>query len=201
MDALAHAVEGYLSPKASDITGTYGRKAAEMLFACAHASAIGKDTRAMADNLLASSMANISFGSVGVALGHVLAHPTEEIFHVAHGLAVGIVLPRLLGLIEKDAGGKLVPLARVFGADPSSGAEGISRRILEFYDSLGFPTAFDPAVVDRSRLDDMIESAIVFTRFGAPPDGPIQKTDPIPSGNGHAVTVADALALYDGCIG
>ena len=199
LDAFAHAVEGYLSPKATSLTGALGLKAAGMLIECAKASAMGKESSAMADNLLASSMANISFGSAGLGMVHLIAQPFEEIFHVPHGKAVGIMLPRVLEVSDPLPIEKLTALARNFGVSVRNGPAGdvlasIVGRIDEFYESLGLSGRFEAAEADSSRSQEIVEKAHAFSTFLVKREE--DDRDLILSENGHKLSQEMAKRVY-----
>jgi 4-hydroxybutyrate dehydrogenase len=88
IDALIHAVESSLSPKATPTTKMFGYKAIDMILSGYKVIAQkGLDARGplMADFLLASTYAGIAFGNAGVAAVHALSYPLGAAHHVPHG--------------------------------------------------------------------------------------------------------------------
>ncbi len=90
IDALVHAVESSLSPKATAYTKLFGYKAIEMIlqgFRKIVAAGNTKESRAeAAENfLIASNFAGLAFGTAGCAAVHAMAYPLGGVFHVAHG--------------------------------------------------------------------------------------------------------------------
>lgn len=88
IDALIHAVESSLSPKASSITRLFGYKAIEMILnGYKIITAEGEDARypLLNDFLTASLYAGISFGNAGCAAVHAMSYPIGSVFHVPHG--------------------------------------------------------------------------------------------------------------------
>ncbi len=88
IDALIHAVESSLSPKASSITRLFGYKAIEMILnGYKIIAAEGEDARypLLNDFLTASLYAGISFGNAGCAAVHAMSYPIGSVFHVPHG--------------------------------------------------------------------------------------------------------------------
>ncbi|MCD8121479.1 MAG: 4-hydroxybutyrate dehydrogenase [Clostridiales bacterium] len=88
IDALVHAVESSLSPKATPYTKLFGHKAIEMIIAgFQKIAAEGKEARIplMKDFLIASNYAGIAFGTAGCAAVHAMAYPLGGTYHVAHG--------------------------------------------------------------------------------------------------------------------
>ncbi len=88
IDALIHAVESALSPKANETTRMFSYKAIEKILQGYLAiKDQGPDARIplMGDFLLASNYAGIAFGNAGCAAVHALSYPLGAKYHVAHG--------------------------------------------------------------------------------------------------------------------
>lgn len=90
IDALVHAVESSLSPKATPYTQLFGYKAIEMIvggFRRIVAAGNTKESRiAECENfLIASNFAGLAFGTAGCAAVHAMAYPLGGVYHVAHG--------------------------------------------------------------------------------------------------------------------
>lgn len=90
IDALIHAMESYLSPKANAHTRLFSKRAIEMIlnvfmWIVEH----GEDYRFghLEDMLTASNFAGIAFGNAGVGAVHALSYPLGGGYHVAHGEA------------------------------------------------------------------------------------------------------------------
>ena len=88
IDALIHAIESSLSPKANGMTKLFGRKAIEMILK-GYMVIRNKGPEArfelLGDFLLASNYAGIAFGNAGCAAVHALAYPLGAAYHVPHG--------------------------------------------------------------------------------------------------------------------
>ncbi len=100
LDALIHALESYLSPKASPFSEMYSLKAIELILkGYQYISVRGQDSRAeYAENfMLASTYAGIAFGNAGCAAVHALSYPLGAVYHIPHGEANYSVL---LGVIR-----------------------------------------------------------------------------------------------------
>ena len=88
IDALVHAVESSLSPKAMPYTKLFGYKAIEMLIRGYQRSAMdGQESRIglLEDFLLASNYAGLAFGTAGCAAVHATSYPLGGKYHVPHG--------------------------------------------------------------------------------------------------------------------
>ena len=94
LDALSHAMDAVATPAANEITDALALKAIQMVFDyLPRAYAHGEDREARHRMLLASSLAGIAFGQSGAALTHSFGHSIGSIFHIHHGLAVGLFIP------------------------------------------------------------------------------------------------------------
>ena len=88
IDALVHAVESSLSPKATPYTKLFGYKAIEMIIkGYQKIAAEGKEARIplLKDFLVASNFAGLAFGTAGCAAVHALSYPLGGTYHVPHG--------------------------------------------------------------------------------------------------------------------
>lgn len=88
IDALVHAVESSLSPKATPYTKLFGYKAIEMIIR-GYQTIVreGRDARfpLLNDFLTASNYAGLSFGTAGCAAVHAMSYPLGGTYHVPHG--------------------------------------------------------------------------------------------------------------------
>lgn len=94
MDALCHAIEGYVATWRSQFTDGPGLVAIKLVFAnLKKAYDNGKDEDARKEMMYAASMAGTSFGNGMAGLGHSTGHAIGGLFHMPHGRAVGLYLP------------------------------------------------------------------------------------------------------------
>lgn len=88
IDALVHAVESSLSPKATPYTKLFGYKAIEMIIkGYQKIAAEGREVRLnlLEDFLIASNYAGLAFGTAGCAAVHATSYPLGGKYHVTHG--------------------------------------------------------------------------------------------------------------------
>ena len=88
IDALVHAVESVLSPKATPYTKLFSYRAMEMIIrGYQKIAAEGKEGRIslLGDFLIASNYAGLAFGTAGCAAVHATSYPLSGKYHVAHG--------------------------------------------------------------------------------------------------------------------
>lgn len=128
IDALIHAVESFLSPKATPATKMFSREAIKMILSGYHHMAEdGKEARKKELNsyMLASNYAGIAFGNAGCAAVHALSYSIGGAFHVPHGEANYQFFMDVMELYEaKKPEGRIQDLkqaiADIFGWDRDS---------------------------------------------------------------------------------
>lgn len=127
MDALTHAIEGYISWREanlgygpSPLTHYFALPAIELISQnLRQAWANGRDIAARSNMLTGQLLAGFTFANTGTALAHGMARPLGAYFHVPHGLANAIVLPRVMEYTWVAAPEKYAQIARAMGEDIS----------------------------------------------------------------------------------
>lgn len=89
IDALIHACESYLSPKASPLTRTFSVEASVRILEGFVQMANGReaDEEILGSFLIASNMAGIAFGNAGCGMVHAMSYPIGGTYHLPHGEA------------------------------------------------------------------------------------------------------------------
>ena len=90
IDAFIHAIESYVSPKATLYTQMFSMKAMEMIIEGFRKIAEhGEEYRMnlLDDFLTASNLAGIAFGNAGTGAVHAMSYPLSGVYHVTHGEA------------------------------------------------------------------------------------------------------------------
>jgi len=116
MDALTHAVEAYISRNRNAATDAEAIEATRLIMAyLPRAVANGNDIEARQQMALASFKAGVAFTTAGVGYVHAIAHNFGAYYHLPHGLANAIILPRVLDFSKPDCADRLAQLAEVSG--------------------------------------------------------------------------------------
>ena len=166
IDALVHAMESYLSKKASDYTDALSLRAVELIARhLREAHRNGSNLDARAGLLRGSLLAGIAFSNAGVAAVHALAYPLGGQFKIPHGLANGLMLIPVMAFNESASPVRIATLTRILSdclGSESLNLEQVLRRLL---DSLNFPKSLKEAGIPESALAPMAEKAIAIRRL------------------------------------
>ncbi|OFV82303.1 MAG: hypothetical protein A2W26_08085 [Acidobacteria bacterium RBG_16_64_8] len=177
MDALAHALDALWSVNSTQISDSLGVASAATIFETLPRAAFTSDLGAKQKMLEASSIANIALGTALPGLAHVLSQPLGR-YHMAHGLATGIMLPYTMEFNLPVAAAKMAPIARLLGESGSDRELGevMLERLWELMTELDFPTFLDPEVVKDEDLPVLVEQCTKVVnyrlniRFASPAD-------------------------------
>ena len=114
MDALTHAIEGYITAGAWEMTDMFHLKAIEL---------ISKHLRGAVDNTkegregmaLGQYIAGMGFSNVGLGIVHSMAHPLGALYDTPHGIANAIILPTVMEYNAEATGDKYKHIAIAMG--------------------------------------------------------------------------------------
>ena len=116
MDALTHAIEGYITKGAWELSDMFHLKAIEI---------IAKNLRGAVDNTpegregmaLGQYVAGMGFSNVGLGIVHSMAHPLGALYDTPHGVANAIILPTVMEYNAPATGEKYRDIAKAMGVD------------------------------------------------------------------------------------
>lgn len=114
MDALTHAIEGYITGGAWELSDMFHLKAVELI-AKALPAAVDGDAKGREDMALAQYVAGMGFSNVGLGIVHAMAHPLGALYDTPHGIANAIMLPAVLDYNADATGDKYQALAKAMG--------------------------------------------------------------------------------------
>ncbi len=114
MDALTHAIEGYITNGANEISDMFHLKAIELI-ARNLAKSCDNDKDAREKMAIAQYVAGMGFSNVGLGLVHSMAHPLGALYDTPHGIANAILLPTVLEYNAESTGEKYREIARAMG--------------------------------------------------------------------------------------
>lgn len=186
MDALTHAIEGYITKGAWELSDMFHLKAIEI---------IAKSLRGAVENIpdgregmaLGQYVAGMGFSNVGLGIVHSMAHPLGALYDTPHGVANAIILPTVMEYNACATGEKYRDIAKamgVKGVDAMSLEEARKAAIdavRQLSIDVGIPTDLKE-IVKREDLDFLAESAYA---------------DACRPGNPRDTSVAEIKELYE----
>lgn len=114
MDALTHAIEGYTTRAAWELSDMFHIKAIELIAKNLRDSVAGGE-KGGENMALAQYVAGMGFSNVGLGIDHSMAHTLSAYYDVPHGKACAMLLPISMEFNKEFTGEKYREIARVFG--------------------------------------------------------------------------------------
>ncbi|MBE6134039.1 MAG: lactaldehyde reductase [Erysipelotrichaceae bacterium] len=114
MDALTHAIEGYTTRAAWEMSDMFHIKAIELIAKNLRDSVAGNE-KGGENMALAQYIAGMGFSNVGLGIDHAMAHTLSAYYDVPHGKACAMLLPISMEFNRDYTGEKYREIARVFG--------------------------------------------------------------------------------------
>ena len=102
MDALTHAVEGYITKAHNTMSDMFHMKAIKLIFKYLPSAVNEKDEEAIEMMGLAQYVAGMGFSNVGLGIVHSMAHQLGAVYDTPHGLANAILLPTVMRFNGED---------------------------------------------------------------------------------------------------
>lgn len=133
IDALTHAIEAYVSKRATPVSDNYALTAMATLYRnVRQASFHPEDRDARAAMMLGATQAGLAFSNASVALVHGMSRPIGAFFHVPHGLSNAMLLPLITEFSAPAATSRYADCARAMGvAEASEGDQAAVSRLLD----------------------------------------------------------------------
>mgnify|MGYP004569109801 FL=1 len=116
MDALTHAIEGYITKGAWEMSDMFHLKAIEIISKSLRDAVknIDEGRKGMA---LGQYIAGMGFSNVGLGIVHAMAHPLGAVYDTPHGVANAIILPTAMEYNAPATGEKYRSIAKAMGVD------------------------------------------------------------------------------------
>ena len=164
MDALVHAVEGYITKGAWELTDMLHLKAIEIIGRSLR-SAVAGDYAGREAMSLGQYIAGMGFSNVGLGIVHSMAHPLSAVYDIPHGKACAMLLTAVLKFNAPATGEKYREIARVMGVPNVDAMDEATYRqaaidvIQKLADDVGIPKSLSEAGVKREDIPFLAESA------------------------------------------
>lgn len=187
LDALTHAMEGYITKAAWEMTDMFHLEAIRIIYHNLEA-AVNKDKNAMEQMGLAQYVAGMGFSNVGLGIVHSMAHQLGATYDVPHGIACSLFLPYVLewnGVVCPDRfrtmGEKCFDLDLSNVTDEEA-VKAVVQCIRNLETKLGVPQHMNEVGAKREDFDVLAQKALV---------------DPCTGGNPREVTLDDIKNLFN----
>ncbi len=162
MDALTHAIEGYTTKAAWEMTDMFHLKAIEII-ARSLRSAVANEKEGREGMALGEYIAGMGFSNVGLGIAHSMAHTLGAVYDTPHGVACAMMLPIVMEYNADCTGEKYREIARamgVRGVDDMSVEEyrkAAIDAVAQLSVDVGIPTKLE--AIKEDDLDFLAESA------------------------------------------
>ncbi len=123
MDALTHAIEGYITAGAWELSDMFHLKAIEII-ARSLRGAVDNTPEGREGMALGQYVAGMGFSNVGLGIVHSMAHPLGALYDTPHGVANAIILPTVMEYNAEATGEKYRDIAKAMGVE---GTESMSQ--------------------------------------------------------------------------
>jgi lactaldehyde reductase len=187
MDALVHAVEGYITKGAWELTDMLHLKAIEIIGRSLR-SAVAGDYAGREAMSLGQYIAGMGFSNVGLGIVHSMAHPLSAVYDIPHGKACAMLLTAVLKFNAPATGEKYREIARVMGVPNVDAMDEATYRqaaidvIQKLADDVGIPKSLSEAGVKRENIPFLAESAF---------------NDACTPGNPRDASLEEIIGIYD----
>ncbi|WP_290379727.1 lactaldehyde reductase [uncultured Duncaniella sp.] len=187
MDALTHAIEGYITKGAWALSDMFEIEAIRMISRNLP-TAVAEPSNAVARDAMAVAqyVAGMAFSNVGLGLVHGMAHPLGSLFDIPHGVANALLLPTIMEWNMPACLDKYPAIAEAMGVDISDmtreeAAQAACDAVKALSIKVGIPQHLSEIGIKESDIDTLSEQAIA---------------DVCTPGNPHDVAIEDIKALY-----
>jgi len=187
LDALTHAIEGYITKAAWEMSDMFEIEAIRMINKYLR-TAVFEPTNPVGRNgmAVAQYIAGMAFSNVGLGVVHGMAHPMGSLFDIPHGVANALLLPTIMEFNAPVCLDKYVEIAKAMdayreGMTKEEAAEAACKAVRDLAIEVGIPQHLTEIGIKEEDIPDLSEQAI---------------TDVCTPGNPREVTKEDIIALY-----
>lgn len=187
LDALTHAIEGYITRGAWEMSDMFEIEAIRMINKYLR-TAVFEPTNPVGRNgmAVAQYIAGMAFSNVGLGVVHGMAHPMGSLFDIPHGVANALLLPTIMEFNAPVCLDKYVEIAKAMdaykeGMTKEVAAQAACQVVRDLAVEVGIPQHLSELGIKESDIPALAEQAI---------------TDVCTPGNPREVTLDDIIALY-----
>ncbi len=187
LDALTHAIEGYITRGAWEMSDMFEIEAIRMINKYLR-TAVFEPTNPVGRNgmAVAQYIAGMAFSNVGLGVVHGMAHPMGSLFDIPHGVANALLLPTIMEFNAPVCLDKYVEIAKAMdaykeGMTKEVAAQAACQAVRDLAVEVGIPQHLSELGIKESDIPALAEQAI---------------TDVCTPGNPREVSLDDIIALY-----
>lgn len=187
MDALTHAIEGYITKAAWPMSDMFEIEAIRMIrHHLPTAVEQPRNAEARDGMAVAQYIAGMAFSNVGLGLVHGMAHPMGSLFDVPHGVANALLLPTVMEFNMPACLDKYPEIARAMGVDTEGmdreeASKAACKAVKDLAILVGIPQHLSDLGIKETDIPRLAEQALA---------------DVCTPGNPREVTLDDIIALY-----
>ena len=187
MDALTHAMEGYITKAGWLIPDMFHINAMSLIYKNLEKAANEKDDIAIEKLAYAQYIAGMGFSNVGLGIVHSMAHSLGAFFDTPHGVANALLLPHVLKFNGVVCPGLFRNMGNAFGLNMNNlsdedAVNTVVNAISDLSRRLGIPQTLREIGIPEEMLPQLAEQAI---------------NDACTPGNPREVTVEDIIKIYE----
>ena len=186
MDALTHAIEGYITKAHNEISDMFHMKAIKMIFKYLPDAVNNKDKKAIEMMGIAQYIAGMGFSNVGLGIVHSMAHQLGAVYDTPHGIANAMLLPTVMEFNAEVSYERFREILKELGEDVDGlNKEDITKlfvdRIKELSNTVGINTTIKDYGVTIEDIPNLADKAM---------------EDPCRPGNPRDVSKEEFIELY-----
>ncbi|MBQ8007030.1 MAG: lactaldehyde reductase, partial [Lachnospiraceae bacterium] len=161
MDALTHAIEGYTTAAAWELSDTLNLEAIKLIGANLR-KAVDNDPDGREGMALAQYVTAMAYSNVGLGIAHSMAHTLGAVYDTPHGVACAMMLPIVMEFNAEYTGDKFKYIAEALGVDTTGMDQSTYRKaavdaVRQLSVDVGIPTKLEK--LKEEDLDFLCESA------------------------------------------
>lgn len=187
MDALTHAIEGYITKGAWELSDMFEIEAIRMIHKYLETAVFDPKNPVGRNGMaVAQYVAGMAFSNVGLGLVHGMAHPMGSLFDIPHGVANALLLPTVMEFNAETSLEKYAEIAKAMdayeeGMSVEEAAAAACKAVKDLAIKVGIPQHLTELGITEADIDKLAAQAI---------------EDVCTPGNPKEVTLDDIKALY-----
>lgn len=166
MDALTHAIEGYITKGAWELSDMFEIEAIRMISRYLPvAVAEPKNPEGRNGMAVAQYVAGMAFSNVGLGLVHGMAHPLGALFDIPHGVANAVLLPTVMEFNMPYCISKYRKIAEAMGVDASlmnddEAAQAACNAVKQLSQKVGIPATLTELGITEEKISALTQQAL-----------------------------------------